>query len=30
MGCNLAQGIYFSEPLPGEAVGTLLETNVSG
>jgi diguanylate cyclase (GGDEF)-like protein/PAS domain S-box-containing protein len=30
MRCDLAQGIYFSEPLPGEAVGTLLETNIPG
>jgi diguanylate cyclase (GGDEF)-like protein/PAS domain S-box-containing protein len=30
MRCDLAQGIYFSEPLSGEAVGMLLETNVHG
>ncbi|HJQ29220.1 MAG TPA: EAL domain-containing protein, partial [Rubrobacter sp.] len=27
MGCDLAQGRYFSEPLPGEAMGVLLEGN---
>jgi EAL domain-containing protein (putative c-di-GMP-specific phosphodiesterase class I) len=27
MGCDLAQGRYFSEPLPGEAMGALLEGN---
>jgi EAL domain-containing protein (putative c-di-GMP-specific phosphodiesterase class I) len=25
MGCDLAQGRYFSAPLPGEAIGELLE-----
>jgi EAL domain-containing protein (putative c-di-GMP-specific phosphodiesterase class I) len=25
MGCDLAQGRYFSDPLPGEAIGELLE-----
>jgi EAL domain-containing protein (putative c-di-GMP-specific phosphodiesterase class I) len=27
MGCDLAQGYYFSRPLPGEAIGTLLEND---
>jgi len=27
MGCDLAQGHYFSDPLPGEAIGALLEGN---
>ena len=27
MGCDLAQGNYFSEPLPGEAAGELLARN---
>ncbi|HEX2740544.1 MAG TPA: EAL domain-containing protein, partial [Rubrobacter sp.] len=26
MGCDLAQGRYFADPLPGEALGTLLES----
>src|SRR5215212_1665618 len=30
LGCDLAQGHYFSEPLPGEAVGALLKTNAPG
>jgi EAL domain-containing protein (putative c-di-GMP-specific phosphodiesterase class I) len=28
--CDLAQGNYFSEPLPGEPVGALLNTNTAG
>jgi EAL domain-containing protein (putative c-di-GMP-specific phosphodiesterase class I) len=27
MGCDLAQGFYFSEPLPGEVAGALVATN---
>jgi diguanylate cyclase (GGDEF)-like protein len=27
MGCDLAQGRYFSDPLPGEEIGALLEGN---
>jgi EAL domain-containing protein (putative c-di-GMP-specific phosphodiesterase class I) len=27
-GCDLAQGHYFSEPLPGEAAGALLKTRI--
>jgi len=30
VGCDLAQGFHFSEPLPGEAAGALLETASSG
>jgi diguanylate cyclase (GGDEF)-like protein/PAS domain S-box-containing protein len=30
LGCTLAQGHYFSEPLPGEEVGALLKTNTPG
>jgi diguanylate cyclase (GGDEF)-like protein/PAS domain S-box-containing protein len=30
LGCDLAQGHYFSEPLPGDAVGALLKTNAPG
>jgi EAL domain-containing protein (putative c-di-GMP-specific phosphodiesterase class I) len=27
MGCDLAQGFYFSKPLPSEAAGALVATN---
>jgi EAL domain-containing protein (putative c-di-GMP-specific phosphodiesterase class I) len=27
MGCDLAQGFYFSKPLPSEAAGTLIATH---
>jgi EAL domain-containing protein (putative c-di-GMP-specific phosphodiesterase class I) len=30
VGCDLAQGFHFSEPLPSEAAGALLETASSG
>ena len=30
MGCDMAQGYYFSGPLPGEAMGALLEDAASG
>ena len=30
LGCDIAQGHYFSESLPGKAVGTLLKTNAPG
>jgi EAL domain-containing protein (putative c-di-GMP-specific phosphodiesterase class I) len=29
MRCDLAQGFYFSKPLPGEAAGALVATNAS-
>jgi diguanylate cyclase (GGDEF)-like protein len=30
LGCDLAQGHYFSEAIPGEAVGPLLKSNTPG
>ena len=30
MGCDIAQGFYFSRPLPTEAIGALLHRNLLG
>jgi EAL domain-containing protein (putative c-di-GMP-specific phosphodiesterase class I) len=29
MRCDLAQGFYFSKPLPGEAAGKFITTNLA-